>query len=187
VSIIIIGILAAITVPSWLGFVNTVRLNTAQQEVYLAIRQAQSQATKSKLTWQVSFREQNGILQWVVHQAEAEVFIPNAISANNVLWHNLDQNIQIDKNRNNKGKYETTLPQHTTQQEWRIMFNYQGCPVYQVEDECTQTSLNTLGQITLSSKNGAKARRCVYVSTILGAMRTGKEHDEADSNDKYCY
>ncbi len=185
-TIIIIGILAAITVPSWLGFVNTVRLNTAQQEVYLAMRQAQSQATKNKLTWQVSFREQNGIVQWVVHQAEAE-FLPDAISANNSLWHSLDPNIEIDQDKNNTGKSETTLPKQPRQQEWRIMFNYQGCAVYQIEDECTQTSFQGLGQLTLSSKNGGKAKRCVYISTILGAMRTGKEHAEANSSGKYCY
>ncbi|NMG19132.1 pilus assembly FimT family protein [Brasilonema bromeliae] len=181
VSLLIIGILAAISIPSWLAFVDTQRLNTAQNEVYLAIRQAQSQAIKNKLTWQVSFREQNNIVQWTVHQAEVGVFIPNAISNNNTLWHNLDQNIHLDKN-----KYETTLPKQTTKQEWRIMFNSQGCPVYQVADECTQTSFQTLGQITLFSINNSKAKRCVYISTILGAMRTGKEHDEPDGN-KYCY
>ncbi|ARV62234.1 prepilin-type N-terminal cleavage/methylation domain-containing protein [Nostocales cyanobacterium HT-58-2] len=189
VSIVIIGILAGISAPSWLGFVDTQRLKTAQDEVYLAMRQAQSQATKNKLTWQVSFREQNGIVQWAVHQAEAkpEVFIPNAISTNNDLWQKLDPNIQIDKNKNNKGEDETTLPTQTSPKAWRVLFNYQGCPIYKVGDECTQTSLKTLGQLTLSSKNGGQKKRCVYISTILGAIRIGKEHDTANSNGRYCY
>ncbi|NMG10492.1 prepilin-type N-terminal cleavage/methylation domain-containing protein [Brasilonema sp. UFV-L1] len=195
ISLVILSILAAISMPSWLAFVDIQRLKAAQNEVYLAIRQAQTQAIKNKLTWQVSFREQNGIVQWAVHQAEAKVFIPNAISINNTLWHNLDQNIHIYKD--NKGEYETTFPKETTKQEWRIMFNYQGCPVYEVGSECTQTSLRTLGQITLSSKYGGKAKRCVYISTILGAIRTGKEHDKPeskhdesdtyDNKNKYCY
>ncbi|MHC5727644.1 MAG: prepilin-type cleavage/methylation domain-containing protein, partial [Nostoc sp.] len=33
---------------------------------------------------------------------------------------------------------------------------------------------------------GGKAKRCIFVSTILGAMRTAKEHTTTD-DDKYCY
>lgn len=156
VSIIIIGILAAITVPSWLGFVNTVRLNTAQQEVYLAIRQAQSQAIKNKLDWKVSFREQNGIVQWAVHSERIKPSI----------WNNLDQNVRLDT--------ETTLEQ--SKDGFRqIQFDYRG-------------NVNPpLRRITLSSRNGGKAKRCVYISTILGAMRTAKEQEKPDSYGKYCY
>ncbi|KYC39427.1 methylase [Scytonema hofmannii PCC 7110] len=187
VIVLITGLLAAIAVPSWLAFVDIQRLKTAQGEVYQAMRQAQSLATKNKLTWQASFREHNGIVQWTVHQAQADKFVPYTISVNDNLWHNLDTNIRIDTVKNNKGKSETTLPKDTSAQAWRVIFNYQGCPIYQVGDECTQTSLRTLGQITFSSKNGGKAKRCVYISTILGAMRTGKEHDKANDNGKYCY
>jgi type II secretory pathway pseudopilin PulG len=187
VIVLIIGVLAAIAIPSWLAFIDIQRLKTAQGEVYQAMRQAQSLATKNKLTWQVSFRENNGTVQWAVHQAQSDKFLPYTISTNNNIWHDLDSNIQIDTVKNNKGKSETTLPSNASAQAWRAIFNYQGCPVYQVGDECTQTSLRTLGQITFSSKNGGKAKRCVYISTILGAMRTGKERNKANDNDKYCY
>ncbi|MBW4595235.1 MAG: type II secretion system GspH family protein [Brasilonema angustatum HA4187-MV1] len=157
VSIVIIGILAAISVPSWLAFVDTQRLNTAQNEVYLAIRQAQSQAIKNKLTWQVSFREQNDIVQWAVHLATK-----NPVNA---IWNNLDPNVRLDA--------ETTLQQSNGV--GQIQFDDRG-----------NIRKPPLGRITLSSKSGGKAKRCVYISTILGAMRTGKEHDEPDKN-KYCY
>jgi len=187
VVVVLIGVLGAIALPSWLAFVDIVRLNTAQDEVYRAMRSAQSEALKHKLTWQVSFREQNGIVQWAIHQADAEQLIPDAIQTNDNLWHNLEQNIGIDKERNDRGKYETTLTKQTLSGPWRVMFNYQGCPVYEVGDECTKTSLRTLGQITLASQNGGLARRCVYISTILGAIRTGKNHDQTNENSKYCY
>ena len=64
----IIGMLAAIALPSWLGFMNIRRLNTAQDKVYQAMRQAQSQAKKEKLKYQASFRTENDILQWAVHK-----------------------------------------------------------------------------------------------------------------------
>ncbi|TFI54454.1 prepilin-type cleavage/methylation domain-containing protein [Mastigocladus laminosus UU774] len=187
VIILIIGILSAIALPNWISFIDIQRLNTAQNEVYRAMRQAQSEATKKKLSWQASFREQNSLIQWTIHQAEAGQFIPNAISANNHLWNNLDHNIRIYQEKNQKGKSETTLRKQSSQKTWRVVFNYQGCPIYEVGDECLHTSLRVLGQITFYSQYGGKAKRCVYVSTILGAMRMGKDHTKANENDKYCY
>jgi prepilin-type N-terminal cleavage/methylation domain-containing protein len=189
VTVLVIGVLAGLALPNWLAFIERNRLNAAQDKVYFAMRQAQSQASKDKLSLQVSFREQNNAVQWAVHQAEAGVFIPNYVLNNQNLWQSLERSIYIDQSLNPEGKYETTFPKQTVQnqQVWRIVFNYQGCPVYQVGDECGSTSLLTLGQLTFYGDKGGKARRCVYVSTILGAMRKGKEHSTANDNDKYCY
>ncbi|MEH2369085.1 pilus assembly FimT family protein [Nostoc sp.] len=184
VVLLLISILATIAIPNWLAFVETRRLNTTQNEVYYAMRQAQSQATKDKLTRQTSFRIQNGVVQWAVHQAEGGQFISDAVKNNSNLWHNLEPSIGIDEEENNKGKKETTLLKHPSQQMWRVLFNYHGCPISEIGNQCT---VGGLGQITFYSLNGGKARRCVYVSTILGAMRTGKDHPRANENDKYCY
>ncbi|MBN3923432.1 MAG: prepilin-type cleavage/methylation domain-containing protein [Nostoc sp. NMS4] len=184
VVVVLIGILASVGISSWLAFVETRRLNTSQNEIYYAMRQAQSQATKDKLTKQASFRIQNGVVQWAVHQAEAGQFIPDTVKNNSNLWHNLEPNIRIYEEENDKGKKETTLQKHTSQQMWRVLFNYHGCPISEIGNQCT---VGGLGQITLYSLNSGKARRCVYVSTILGAMRTGKDHPRANENDKYCY
>ncbi|MHC5827623.1 MAG: pilus assembly FimT family protein, partial [Nostoc sp.] len=88
IVILLIGILATLGIPNWLAFVETQRLNTARSEVHLAMRQAKSQATKEKLTWQASFREQNGIVQWAVHPATV-----NPSAAN---WNNLHSNVRLD-------------------------------------------------------------------------------------------
>lgn len=76
VVILVVGILAAITIPSWLGFVEVRRLNNAQEEVHQALRQAQSQAINHKLTWQVSLREKmvscNGLF---IQQKLANLFL----------------------------------------------------------------------------------------------------------------
>ncbi|NMF66785.1 prepilin-type cleavage/methylation domain-containing protein [Brasilonema octagenarum UFV-E1] len=156
VSVVIISILAAISVPSWLAFVDTQRLNTAQNEVYLAIRQAQSQAIKNKLTWQVSFREQNDIVQWAVYPPKNPA---------NTIWNNLDSNVRLDA--------ETTSDKSNGVKQ--IQFDERG------------HFIPPFRRITLSSKSGGKAKRCVYISTILGAMRTAKENDKPDKDGKYCY
>ncbi|MEH2373125.1 GspH/FimT family pseudopilin [Nostoc sp.] len=157
VVIVLIGILATLGIPNWLAFVNTQRLNTAQNEVHLAMRQAQRQSIKDKLTWQASFREQNGIVQWAVH--------PVTLNPSDANWNNLHSNVRFDSETNFQ-------PSLTTIQE--VRFDYRG-------------NAKDLGRITLSSKSGGKTKRCVIVSTILGAMRTGKDHGTANENDKYCY
>ncbi|MEH1891285.1 MAG: type II secretion system protein [Nostoc sp.] len=158
VVVVLIGILAALEIPNWLAFVDTQSLNTAQNKVHLAMHQAQRQATKEKLTWQASFREQNSIVQWAVHPATV-----NPSAAN---WNNLDSNVHLDDE-------ETTLPESNGIKQ--IQFDYRG-----------NVSKPPLGRITLSSKYGGKVKRCVIVSTILGAKRMGKDHATAKDN-KYCY
>lgn len=139
-----IGILAAIALPSWSGFMNIRRLNIAQGEVNQAMRQAQSQAKKEKVKYQASFRTQNNILQWAVHK-ESDL--------NNAVWNDLDDNVQLDPN--------STLELDNGVR--RVRFNDIGGVI------------PPLGKITLSSKSGGTVRRCVIVSTILGAMRTAKD------------
>lgn len=168
ITVFMIGILSAIVAPSWIGFVNVRRLNTAQDQVYRAIREAQSNAKRDKIAWQVSFQENNGIVQWAVHPTDSTP-----------IWNNLEQNIQIYKEQNNQGQCETNLylgdESCPATSPWGTQFNYKGQP------------LKSDQQITLSSKNGDKTQRCVNIYTILGAIRTGKDHPTANSDGKYCY
>ncbi|AKG24762.1 methylase [Calothrix sp. 336/3] len=187
IVVFILGILSAIAAPSWLGFIQQQRLNSAQDKIYLGMRQAQSEAKKRKLSWQFTIRENNQRVQWIVHQADNNKFLPDSVLNNQNQWHNLDSNIYIDTEKNSKNDYETTLRKHPSQNIWRVVYNYHGCPIYNVGDECINTSLQALGQITLYSDRDDVTRRCVYVSTILGAMRTGKNQSKANSSDKYCY
>jgi prepilin-type N-terminal cleavage/methylation domain-containing protein len=158
VVFLIIGILAALVSPSWLTFVNTQRLSQAQNEVYNAIQQAKSQAGKEKLTWQVSFREQNGTLQLAVHPASVDPAVAK--------WNKLDGSVRFDE--------ETTLQESNGVK--KIQFDYKG-----------NVPQPPLGRITLSSRYGSKTKRCVYISTILGAMRKEKENKTANGSGDYCY
>jgi prepilin-type N-terminal cleavage/methylation domain-containing protein len=167
VVVLIIGILAAIASPSWLQFINTRRLNTAQDQAYQAIRQAQSQAKKAKVTWQASFRKQNNLVQWAVHPA-------NQVVADG-FWNNLDSNIDIDIG-------ETTFLKKNQSDVYQVQFNYQGNANAQL-GKITLKNINNSTQVT----NTSIPKRCVIVSTILGAMRTAKNRDTADESGKYCY
>jgi type II secretory pathway pseudopilin PulG len=153
----LISILGAIAIPTWLAFIDNQRLNTAQNITYLAIRQAQSQAKKEKLTIQISFREYNAIAQWAIHEAR--------VSPAQAQWHNFDQDIILDP--------ETTL--HYANGVRHIQFDFLGA-----------VRQPPLGRVTLSTRYGGHRKRCVFVSTILGALRTAKEHPHTKDG-KYCY
>jgi prepilin-type N-terminal cleavage/methylation domain-containing protein len=173
VVVSIIGILAAIAAPSWSGFINRQRLNTAQNQVYRAMQEAKSNAVRDKVTWQASFRQVsvNGkpVVQLAVHQA--------SITPKTNSWHNLNASIRLDD--------ETTLPSSNNVR--RVRFNYYGCPVYQIYDECGQTSILSKGRLTLSNQQGSKTKRCVIVSTLLGTLRTAKENPKKQDSKYYCY
>jgi prepilin-type N-terminal cleavage/methylation domain-containing protein len=159
-SLLIIGIISAIAVPAGATLMKSRHLNVAQNQVYRAMREAQSQAKKEKLTYHASFREQNNIVQWAVH--------PATINPSNAQWNDLHTSVKLDE--------ESTLDEdNLSNGVIRVPFDHLG------------TVKPPLGRITLSSKSGGKAKRCVFISTILGAMRTAKENPSPDSGNRYCY
>lgn len=153
--ILVIGILAAIAVPSWLAFIDTHRLSVAQNQAYRVMREAQNNARRDKITWQASFREINGVIQSAAHPANT---IPTGAS-----WQNFERTIRIvDTSINPSDPNATTLYFDNSNSLWRIQFNYRG------------NTNSQLGKITLSTRNGGQAKSCVIVSTLIGAMRTAK-------------
>lgn len=158
VVVLIVSVLGAIAAASWTAFLNLQQLNTSQDQVLRAMREAQSNAKRDKLTWQVSFQQVKGVAQWAVNRSESNEFIPAGIS-----WNQLGQNIQVNKDA-------TTLYRETQAGRWRIQFNYKGHP----QDELAGTKL---GKITLSIQNGGQRKRCVIASTLIGTLRTDKDKD----------
>ncbi|VXD15171.1 prepilin-type N-terminal cleavage/methylation domain-containing protein [Planktothrix paucivesiculata] len=190
IVILIIGILSAIVVPSWLGFINRYRLKTSTEQLQWAFRMAQSNAKRDKTAWQISIQETPKSIQFALHPASIP---PVQLSAGN--WQTLTPGIIIDdKQPNPKGKLETSLRKvnpttnkvTTTGTMYRALFNHKGCPVYSPNDECTQTSLQALGRIGLYHPDLGKTKRCVIISTVLGVTRIGKENTKPN-DDRYCH
>ncbi|MEB3282701.1 MAG: type II secretion system protein [Lyngbya sp.] len=187
----IIGIFSGIAVPAWIGFASRQQLRTGATRVYWAMRTAQSEAKRQKISVQASFREKDNRVQWAVHPASVP---PNDLS--DTAWESLPAGVLIDdKVRNDKGKYEASLPKVNPADNsvrdagtvYRALFNYKGCPVYKSTDECTQTSIEAKGGLALIHKNLEKSKRCVIISTLIGVVRIGQEHKKANPNDRYCY
>ncbi len=148
VVLFMVGLLAAIATPSWLGFADGYRLSNGLSAIVLGMRQAQTQAVHTRKDWRFSIREVNGIVQWTIH--------PDNISPGSLPWHSLDANIRLDPSL-------TTLFQHSGIR--RLEFNHFG----RVSGQ--------LGRVTLMASNGSRSRRCVFASTLLGVLRTAKDRD----------
>lgn len=145
IVVLIIAILAAIGIPSWLSFLQNLRLNVAQNEVYGVLLEAKTKAAHQKITYQASFREVNDVAQWAVH--------PASVTPTEEHWQNFNSFIKIDESK-------TTLYQYSTNGVWRMQFNYKG------------NSNGRLGRVTVRLRNSnSNKQRCVFVSTLLGAMR----------------
>lgn len=164
VLLALFGIVSAIAIPTWNAFINRQRLNVAQYRVYQAMQETKSNAIHQKLTWQLSVREAivNGkpVVQLATH--------PRSLSPTLATWRSLDAGIRLYSK-------ETTLYTDKKNGIQRVQFNYMG------------NTNGQLGQLTLIINNNSKIERCVYVSTLIGTLRMGKEHAKANDSKKYCY
>lgn len=152
VTLVMIGVLAAIAAPAWQAFLNRQKLNTAQNQVLEVLKQAQQSAKHQHVVYQASFREQANRVQWTIHPAQTDPTI--------VPWNALEEGIKLDP--------ETTFLQDKNI--YRMQFNHRG----EVNGQ--------LGRVTLSLTSGSGIKRCVFVSNLLGAMRTGENRPTRQGN-----
>lgn len=153
----IIAILMAIVAPGWIRFLDTQRLASAQNVVYQGIQQAQSKAQQTHSQWQFSMRDINDSIEWSVHPEMALSLVSN--------WESLgNPSLQIDD--------ETTLQRSGNGR--TVRFDHKG------------NVASRLGRVTLSSRRVSSVKRCVYVSTIIGALRQSKEQSKPRDGD-FCY
>ncbi|MBC6436102.1 prepilin-type N-terminal cleavage/methylation domain-containing protein [Nostoc sp. HG1] len=106
VAIAIMGILVAIAAPAWNGFLASRNLTSTQDQLLQTIRQAQVQAIRNHETWQASFQEPSGIIQFAVHSLDDAP-----------TWQNSIPRIHIDTG-------ETTLP--ASGSGYRVQFSRTG-------------------------------------------------------------
>ena len=158
VVIALLGIIGIIAAPGWLRFLDSNRLTAASNELYSGIRSAQIQAESKKTAWQFSLREKDKALEWTTH--------PTSVLPSYAQWNEniVSSSIQIDS--------ETTFA--SSGGIYYVRFDEDGNVQYR------------LGRITLSSRDNPDIKRCVIVSTLVGAMRKAKEQP-TPRDGKLCY
>lgn len=174
VVITMVGVLAAIAAPSWVAFIDRQRLNTAQDQVLRVMREAQLQAKNQRSCWEVSFRDNGTKVQWSTHlPSVATDYCTTIADPSTWIWNNLAgedaAKIAIDTSTNLS---TTNQPSGA----YGVKFQFNGW-LFNVRQQ---------GRITFKTRNsGSNAKRCVFVSTLLGAMRTADDDNcqQAESTD----
>jgi prepilin-type N-terminal cleavage/methylation domain-containing protein len=193
--VIIAGILAAIIAPSWVAFTNRQRLQAAQSNVFRAMQSAQTRARGNRETWQFSFDSNTNPSRWAIHTADVSDLtqFPDGTASGGIAentWYPLEEKIKINKiDEDNLREIDPiNNPEDDTQSNnevYRILFNERGCPVTEIAQECTQSSLinnqDYMAMLILSHEQLGEMRRCVRVDTLLGAMRMA-DGDACDPN-----
>lgn len=168
VVIIMVGILAAIAGPSYLGFLNRQRLNVAQNQVLEIMRTAQTNAKREKTAWAACFRDDGNKVEWSVSRLPEGIDPLSCATAIN--WQPLSSDSKVIAIKTT----ETTFNANPATS-YPVKFKYDG-------------SVTPLGHITLVVRNQTNSiQRCVYTATILGALRAAKENSTPNPSGYYCY
>ena len=154
VIVVVIGILATIITPSWLSLLNHLRLNAAQAETLSIMRQAQASARREKRIWQANFRDIDGRVQWSLN--------PENESEANQKWNNL-----IGEDANKITIHNSTLRNRNG------VYSVQFKPNYWVNGQLGKITFITRGTTNITNV----PKRCLFVSTLLGTLRTDKDNN----------
>lgn len=157
IVIFIVGVVAALAAPGWLRFIEGNRLTVSRDKLYVGLRDTQIKAQRQRVAWQFSVRERDGSIEWATH--------PKSTSPYSAQWETLGlRSVRIDA--------ETTFA--STADIYYVRFTERGEVQYR------------LGRMTLSSDRAPNIKRCVVVSTVIGAMRKSKEQPIPEDG-KTCY
>lgn len=156
VVMVMVGILAALAAPSWSNFANAQRLGFSQDEILRTFRQGQAEGRQKRRVWEVCFRDHQGRVEYSIHPFGGVTGCGNARWQ--VLGDDTDAKVMIDA-------ANSTLFQRN--QAYRVQFKTNGW------------TNGRLGRLTVKMRNAPDGgreveRRCVFISTLLGAMRVGR-------------
>jgi prepilin-type N-terminal cleavage/methylation domain-containing protein len=172
VVVTIIGTLAAIGIPTFLKFFQVRQVTVAQDRVLTVLRQAQRRSVLQHLGQQASFRQRDDRVEWAIH--------PNTVKPDQLapgLWQQLPAGVQLDDDVVVATASSAAIKSTTTR---KVKDTY----VVQFDDYGEVKG--QLGRVTLAATTDERVKRCVVVSTLLGAMRTGEGHSQPKDG-RTCY
>ncbi len=171
IVVLVIGILSAIAAPSWDAFVNRQRIRTVNNDILRVLKKAQNEAKSNKRDTVVEFKyvqddPVNDPPRWIIMSFEETDDGNIPIPDNDPRWQSLDVNGEIKAGMIELSANVCTNNDCTsTQTDNAIVFNLRG----EVRKD-TEPEQETPFVVTISRSNGQ--RRCVFVQTLLGGMRT---------------
>jgi type II secretory pathway pseudopilin PulG len=70
IVVVMVGILGAIAAPGWQLFRDRQTVNTVNERLHLAIRDAQNRSVRTKSNWRASLRQTSDRIEWAVHRKD---------------------------------------------------------------------------------------------------------------------
>jgi prepilin-type N-terminal cleavage/methylation domain-containing protein len=192
--IAMVAILAAVSIPSWLGFVARQRVNKVNDTIFESLQEAKREAKKRKLSYSVSFRKNNSTFEYAIHRTKEQdgTDVGKDLDVNKITnWKLLGQevgvksqqlvlgtnlsNIENSVNSNSSVSYNFTNP-------IKVTFDYTGNPPNPNLGTPTTGSTEAPGiKIVVASVNIGRpnepgsVKRCVIMQTLLGSLKTAKD------------
>ncbi|MEH1851743.1 MAG: type II secretion system protein [Nostoc sp.] len=181
VVMVMIGILSAIAAPGWFAFVNRQQVNKVNDAVLAALREAQSEAKRNKLSYSVSFQTDSTTQNIDVAVYRTNPGIPT--------WKPLGADVGVSSNKlilganlsgeNAVNATDSTVT-YTLSTPPKITFDYMGAlPTLPTPNLGTgnPSGLKIVVAVPSSanSTSASSVKRCVIVTTLLGSMLTEKD------------
>ena len=184
--VLMIGILAAIAVPSWFAFVNRQKVNKANDAVLGALQEAQREAKNEKLNYSVSFQKKPTT-------QDVEVAIYRTGTAPDTLpWKPLGADVGVSSDKfllganlsgeNTLNPTDSTVKFPPSSTSTKITFDYMGAlpnasfgtPIAP-STEAPGLKIVVAVPSSANSTLASSVKRCVIVKTLLGSMLTAKD------------
>ena len=164
VVVILLGVLASIAAPGWLGFINRQRVRTVNDRVFQSLRLAQSEAKRTKSAVTITFSGPSSVPSV---DPPTVTFFPPLPTGGNTQTLNVGGEIKpgtIALSTNVTTAGDADLPLNS------IIFDYQG-NVKKLPS--TNPAIPGRFLVTVSPVNGG-GKQCAIVETIIGGMRTAE-------------
>ena len=161
VVVILLGVLASIAAPGWLGFINRQRVRTVNDRVFQSLRLAQSEAKRTKSPVTITF---NYIQNDPVSDPPTVKFSPALATGGEIQKLNAGGEIKPGTIKLSAVSCSAGVCTPATS----LTFDYQG----------NLTPGTTPFIVAVSAVNGG-GKQCAIVETIIGGMRTGEGNNLA--------
>jgi prepilin-type N-terminal cleavage/methylation domain-containing protein len=171
VVVILIGVLAAIAAPSWLAFSNQQRVGTARNQLTQGIRDAQDQAKRTKANRAIVFDNNGNQPRFAIvatQNANTGRCTPPTITN----WQSLGNGNTQPGTLRLRTKTSTGTTQDALGTRDAIVFDTYGNVA---SSSCSD--IQPTYTITVGTTTGVNPRRCVSVTTILGAVVEQSDSD----------
>jgi len=165
VIIIIVGILFAIAAPSWVGFLNRQRITTARDQTFELLRSAQAEAKRTKVSRAIAFDN-------TADQRARVIIVPVVNDLSTPTIDPSDGRWQVLGNGDIKSraiKISGRPDKGTETNSGTIIFDTYG----NVSPNVGAAPYT----ITIQAATTVSPKRCVRVTTLLGAMLPAEDGD----------